>query len=168
MVLLGTLSAACSSPSSPVAPSPPPPLREAVDGPSVTLGLGHGEPTIRLDAAGFRAATDVYVEIEWQGDVWYRGFARGVWWFTAADHWEYRFTLDGAGHRMGIELWRGRPIDGDGVLGILSFQNDNHLPLRSVRAWVDGKEARTRVLGPRDPLRHGDVGPRDPASVARR
>jgi hypothetical protein len=123
---------------------------------------------MQLQAAGLRGATDVYLEIEWQGDVWYRGFARGVWWFDHADHWEYRFTLDETHHRTAIELWRGRPIDGDGVLGVLTFLNNNHLPLESARAWVDGKEAPTRLLGDGDPLGHGEVGPTDPATFAKR
>lgn len=146
LLLAALLATACTSSSSPVAPSASGPDPAAPATPTVTIVVETRSPGVRLRATGLHGATDIQIQLDWEGEVRYEGFSRGLWWFVDEHHWEYVFMLDRTYRGMSFEVWRGQPIDGDGLLGVIRFRNNNHLPLRGARVWVDGVEAQTVIV----------------------
>jgi len=160
LLLSALIAAACTGSASPAAPSATAADAES-NQPAVELVLDSRAPALRLRAVGLREATDIDVLLDWQGEVHYDGFSRGLWWFVDEYHWEYVFTLDRSHRTMSFHVWRGQPIDGDGLLGVIWFQNNSHLPLRGASVWVDGVTVPAVVTtrGDRDRERNADLGP---------
>jgi hypothetical protein len=158
LLLSALIAAACTRPASPAAPSATAAAAEP-NQPAVKLVLDPRAPALRLRAVGLREATDIDVLLDWQGEVYYDGFSRGSWWFVDEYHWEWVFTLDRNHRTMSFHVWRGQPIEGDGLLGVIWFRNPDHLPLRGASAWVDGVAVLAVVTTRDDRERNADLGP---------
>jgi len=160
LLLSALMATACTPSASPVAPSA---TARAAAGesnqPAVKLVLESDTPALRLRAVGLREATDIDLLLDWQGEVYYDGFSRGLWWFVDAYHWQYVFSLDRSHRRMSFHVWRGQPIEGDGLLGVIRFRNNDHLPLRAANVWVDGVAVLAVVASEGDRERSGALAP---------
>ena len=158
LLLFALMTAACTPSASPVAPSATAAAGES-NQTAVKLVLESDFPALRLRAVGLREATDIDVLLDWQGEVYYDGFSRGLWWFADDCHWEYVFSLDRSHRRMSFHVWRGQPIDGEGLLGVIWFRNSDHLPLRGASVWVDGVPVHAVVTSEGDRERSGALAP---------